>query len=62
MNIVSRNHRGQQLKVVYDCPCDTCSMWTRCKTQKLICKAFTEYVNYGWYDIHKVGRNIKPMK
>jgi len=61
MNVVKRIHRGKQLQVVYDCPCDPCSNRNYCKTQKMYCSGFTEYVNYGWYDIGKVGKRLKKI-
>ena len=62
MNIVAKKYRGKQLRVVYDAPCDRCKNRSRCKTERLVCKAFTEYVNYGWYDIYKVGIKLKKMR
>ena len=62
MNIVAKKYRGKQLKVVYNAPCDHCRNRSRCKTERLVCKAFTEYVNYGWYDIYKVGNKLKKMR
>ena len=61
MNVVNRIHRGKQLQVVYDCTCDPCSNRNYCKTQKMYCSGFTEYVNYGWYDIGKVGKRLKKI-
>ena len=61
MNVVNRIHRGKQLQVVYDCPCDPCSNRNYCKTQKMYCSGFTEYVNYGLYDIGKVGKRLKKI-
>ena len=46
---------------IYDCPCDPCSNRNYCKTQKMYCSGFTEYVNYGWYDIGKVGKRLKKI-
>ena len=62
MNIVAKKYRGKQLRVVYDAPCDRCKKRTRSKTERLVSKAFTEYVNYGWYDIYKVGIKLKKMR
>ena len=62
MKVIAKTYRGKQLKVVYDAPCDRCSNWSRCKTERLVCKAFTEYVNHGWYDIYKVGTKLKKMR
>ena len=61
MNVVNRTHRGKQLQVVYNCPCDPCSNRNYCKTQKMYCSGFTEFVNYGWYDISKVGKRLKKL-
>ena len=61
MNVVNKIHRGKQLQVVYDCPCDPCSNRKYCRTQKMYCSGFTEYVNYGWYDISKVGKRLKKI-
>ena len=61
MNVVNRIHRGKQLQVVYDCPCDPCSNRNQCKAQKMYCSAFTEYVNTGWYEVIKVGKRLKKL-
>ena len=62
MKVIAKTYRGKHLKVVYDAPCDPCSNRSRCKTERLVCKAFTEYVNHGWYDINKVGSKLKKMR
>ena len=60
--IVIKNRKGKELKVVYDVPCDTCTNRNRCKNERLTCKAFTEYYNFGWYDIYKVAKKLRPMR
>lgn len=60
--VVIKKYRGKNLKVIYDAPCDKCINKTKCRTERLICKAFTEYYNCGWYDIYKVGVKLKKMK
>jgi len=62
MNIVIKKHRGKTLKVIYNVPCDTCVHRIKCKTEWLTCKAFTDYYNFGWYNIYKVGVKMKKMK
>ena len=62
MNVIMKTYRGKQLNVVYDAPCDRCSNRSQCKTERLVCKAFTGYVNHGWYDINKVGSKLKKMR
>ena len=61
MNVVNRIHRGKQLQVVYNCPCDPCSNRNYCRTQRMYCSAFTEYVNHGWYELPKVGKRLKKL-
>jgi len=61
VNIVSRQYRGKNIRAVYDCPCDPCSNRNHCKTQKMYCSAFTEYVNNGWYEVAKVGKRLKRL-
>ena len=62
MKVIAKTYRGKQLKVVYDAPCDHCSQRNKCKIERLVCRAFTQYVNCGWYDIYKVGLKLKKMK
>ena len=62
MNIVTKKNRGKTLKVVYNVPCDTCAYRIKCKNERLTCRAFTEYYNFGWYDIYKVSLKMKKMK
>ena len=59
--IVSKKHRGRDLKVVYNVPCDTCSLRNSCKINGTYCAAFTEFVNYSWYDITKIGKRLKRL-
>ncbi len=62
MNIVSRKYKGRNIRVVYDCPCDPCSNHNHCKTEKMYCSGFTEYVNNGWYEVPgKVGKRLKKL-
>ena len=62
MKVETKKHKGKILKVIYDVPCDTCMNRTKCKNERLSCKAFTEYYNFGWFDIHKVSVKLKRMK
>ena len=62
MNVVTKKHKGKTLKVIYDVPCDSCANRTKCKNERLSCKAFTEYYNFGWFNIHQVGVRLKKLK
>ncbi|SVC96284.1 uncharacterized protein METZ01_LOCUS349138, partial [marine metagenome] len=45
MDVVNKKFRGKIIKVIYNCPCDSCPKQNSCKVQKTYCSAFTEYVN-----------------
>ena len=60
--IVIKRRKGKELKVIYNVPCDTCTHRIKCKNESLTCKAFTEYYNFGWYDIYKVGVKMRALK
>ena len=62
MKVIAKTYRGKHLKVVYDAPCERCANRSRCNTERLVCKAFTQYVNCGWYDIYKVGSKLKKLR
>ena len=61
MNIVKRKFKGKEISVVYDCPCDSCPRQNSCKAEKTYCSGFTEYINFGWFNITKVQKRLKKL-
>jgi hypothetical protein len=62
LKIVRRKYRGKELNVVYDCPCDNgCSKFRYCKANGTYCSAFTQYVNFGWFDVTTVQKRMKRL-
>ena len=61
MDMVNKKFRGKIIKVIYNCPCDSCPKQNSCKIQKTYCSAFTEYVNYGWFSLDKVQKRLKKL-
>ena len=61
MRIVKRYYRGKEISVVYDCPCDRCNKHNYCKTNKMYCSAFTEYVNNGWFKPTSLQQRLKRL-
>ena len=60
--IVIKKYNGKLLKVIFDFPCETCYNKSKCTKEGLYCKAWGQFENFGWYDIHKTGKKLRPIK
>ena len=47
---------------IYDCPCDTCSLRSKCGREATECKGVKQYYETGWFRTAQVKVNIKPMR
>ena len=42
-------------------PCDTCKFATQCEVNETECSAFKVWTTKGFYDVKKVGKNLKEV-